>query len=133
MDSTTVLSISLLTTMICFIEVTGSLDLRDMLCSNRCENRTCPSIRAYCEMVPEPGYCWCCLKCAKEEGEHCGLLLGRCRRGMTCEPLPGESGTKALFSGRAVCRRVRPKPKVTQRRYMRLHGNETFQTIKSAF
>ncbi|KAL4225392.1 Insulin-like growth factor binding protein 3 [Mactra antiquata] len=64
-------------------------------------------IRQQCELVREPGFCSCCYKCAIEEGENCGLNLGRCRRALSCRALPGDADPwGAIQSGRAVCQRT---------------------------
>ncbi len=53
-----------------------------------CDQSECPEPPGGCiEYVKEPGYCSCCMTCAREEGENCGINLPRCRKGLQCEPL----------------------------------------------
>ncbi len=58
------------------------------------------------EYVKEPGYCSCCLTCAREEGETCGVNLPQCQEGLQCEPIVDEnteSQWHAIFADNAVC------------------------------
>ena len=80
------------------------VETRDAFNCPSCDHVTCPPVRRGCQLVPEPGICACCLTCAMEEGEHCGLALGRCSRGLLCRPRPFERDPLyALMIGRAVC------------------------------
>ena len=89
------------------LAATDLLETRDAFDCPSCSTVNCPSVRPGCELVPEPGICACCLMCAKGEGEHCGLALGRCARGLLCRPRPLERDpVYALLIGRAVCVRV---------------------------
>lgn len=106
MDSNIICTICFFTTMLCLTEISGSVNIRDILCGS-CSNRTCPVIRSPCELVREPGLCSCCLKCAIDEGENCGINLGRCRRGLRCRPLPDDPDPfHALRIGRAICQSI---------------------------
>ncbi|XP_028991147.1 insulin-like growth factor-binding protein 5a [Betta splendens] len=64
----------------------------------------CPPVPLGCQLVKEPG-CGCCLTCALEEGQPCGVYTGPCARGLRCLPKNGEEKPlHALLHGRAVCR-----------------------------
>ncbi|KAM3584834.1 uncharacterized protein V6R79_000460 [Siganus canaliculatus] len=64
----------------------------------------CPPVPMGCELVKEPG-CGCCLTCALEEGQSCGVYTGPCTRGLRCLPKNGEEKPlHALLHGRGVCR-----------------------------
>lgn len=64
----------------------------------------CPPVPVACELVKEPG-CGCCLTCALEEGQPCGVYTGPCTRGLRCLPKNGEEKPlHALLHGRGVCR-----------------------------
>ncbi|KAM9849108.1 LOW QUALITY PROTEIN: insulin-like growth factor-binding protein 3 [Aulostomus maculatus] len=55
------------------------------------------------ERVREPG-CGCCMTCALEQGQACGVYTARCGSGLTCQHRPGESRPlQALLEGRGVC------------------------------
>lgn len=86
-----------------------TMEIRDFFQCENCMARTCPLIANPCELVREPGICSCCLVCARKEGEFCGLTLGRCGRGLSCRPVPGDPDPiMALMIGRAKCRRTLP-------------------------
>lgn len=64
----------------------------------------CPPVPVGCQLVKEPG-CGCCLTCALEEGQPCGVYTGPCTRGLRCLPKNGEEKPlHALLHGRGVCR-----------------------------
>ncbi|GFR75722.1 insulin-like growth factor binding protein-5 [Elysia marginata] len=66
----------------------------------------CPSLpRSFqCEPVMEPGVCSCCPQCARAEGDLCGLRTGRCAKGLSCRPLPGDPDPfRSLMDGKAIC------------------------------
>lgn len=64
----------------------------------------CPPVPVGCQVVKEPG-CGCCLTCALEEGQACGVYTGPCTRGLRCLPKNGEEKPlHALLHGRGVCR-----------------------------
>ncbi|KAM4710606.1 insulin-like growth factor-binding protein 5a [Anableps anableps] len=63
----------------------------------------CPPVPVGCQLVKEPG-CGCCLTCALEEGQPCGVYTGPCMRGLRCLPKSGEEKPlHALLHGRGVC------------------------------
>lgn len=63
----------------------------------------CPPVPVGCQLVKEPG-CGCCLTCALEEGQACGVYTGPCTRGLRCLPKDGEEKPlHALLHGRGVC------------------------------
>lgn len=63
----------------------------------------CPPVPVGCQLVKEPG-CGCCLTCALEEGQSCGVYTGPCTRGLRCLPKNGEEKPlHALLHGRGVC------------------------------
>lgn len=64
----------------------------------------CPPVPMSCQLVKEPG-CGCCLTCALDEGQACGVYTGPCTRGLRCLPRNGEEKPlHALLHGRGVCR-----------------------------
>ncbi|KAM9327824.1 insulin-like growth factor-binding protein 5 isoform 2-T2 [Pholidichthys leucotaenia] len=64
----------------------------------------CPPVPVGCHLVKEPG-CGCCLTCALEEGQPCGVYTGPCARGLRCLPKHGEEKPlHALLHGRGACR-----------------------------
>lgn len=64
----------------------------------------CPPVPLGCQLVKEPG-CGCCLTCALEEGQPCGVYTGPCTHGLRCLPKNGEEKPlHALLHGRGVCR-----------------------------
>lgn len=64
----------------------------------------CPPVLGGCQLVKEPG-CGCCLTCALEEGQPCGVYTGPCARGLRCLPKNGEEKPlHALLHGRGLCR-----------------------------
>ncbi|XP_072303537.1 insulin-like growth factor-binding protein 5a [Eucyclogobius newberryi] len=63
----------------------------------------CPPVPVGCQLVKEPG-CGCCLTCALEEGQACGVYTGPCTRGLRCLPKNGEEKPlHALLHGRGAC------------------------------
>lgn len=64
----------------------------------------CPPVPVGCELVKEPG-CGCCLTCALEEGQSCGVYTGPCMRGLRCLPKNDEDKPlHALLHGRGMCK-----------------------------
>lgn len=64
----------------------------------------CPPVPVGCQPVKEPG-CGCCLTCALEESQPCGVYTGPCARGLRCLPKNGEEKPlHALLHGRGLCR-----------------------------
>ncbi|XP_030630022.1 insulin-like growth factor-binding protein 3 [Chanos chanos] len=58
------------------------------------------------EIVREPG-CGCCLTCALNQGQPCGVYTGRCGLGLSCQLQPGETKPlQALLEGRGLCTNV---------------------------
>ncbi|XP_067890809.1 insulin-like growth factor-binding protein 5 [Heterodontus francisci] len=56
-----------------------------------------------CELVKEPG-CGCCLTCALEEGQSCGVYTEVCALGLKCLPKPEEEKPlHALLHSRGIC------------------------------
>ncbi|KAG7269711.1 hypothetical protein CRUP_026903 [Coryphaenoides rupestris] len=68
----------------------------------------CAPVPAGCrERVKEPG-CGCCLTCALDDGQPCGVYTGPCARGLRCLPKDGEEKPlHALLHGRGACRNER--------------------------
>ncbi|KAL6115199.1 igfbp5 [Pungitius sinensis] len=63
----------------------------------------CPPVPLGCQLVKEPG-CGCCLTCALEEDQPCGVYTRPCTRGLRCLPKNGEEKPlHALLHGRGVC------------------------------
>lgn len=64
----------------------------------------CPAIPPDCRQVlREPG-CGCCMACALERGESCGVHTAHCGEGLRCTPRPGElRPLAALTRGQGVC------------------------------
>jgi hypothetical protein len=57
-----------------------------------------------CELVKEPGFCGCCMTCARREGEPCGIGQEKCGQGLTCSPpLNAINGLEALMNGKGIC------------------------------
>ncbi|XP_076011354.1 insulin-like growth factor-binding protein 5a [Genypterus blacodes] len=76
----------------------------------------CPPVPVGCQLVKEPG-CGCCVTCALEEGQACGVYTGPCTRGLRCLPKNGEEKPlHALLHGRGVCR--------NEKLYKLLHPNK---------
>ncbi|XP_047432653.1 insulin-like growth factor-binding protein 5a [Mugil cephalus] len=76
----------------------------------------CPPVPLGCQLVKEPG-CGCCLTCALEEGQSCGVYTGPCTRGLRCLPKDGEEKPlHALLHGRGECR--------NEKLYKRLHPSK---------
>ncbi len=69
----------------------------------------------YCmEYVKEPGYCSCCLTCAREEGERCGVNTAPCMKGLECSPIMAkdpQSTWNDFMLDHAVCLPKKPKGK----------------------
>lgn len=64
----------------------------------------CPPVPVGCQLVKEPG-CGCCLTCALEEDQPCGVYTRPCTRGLRCLPKNGEEKPlHALLHGRGLCR-----------------------------
>ncbi|XP_070623223.1 insulin-like growth factor-binding protein 3 [Erythrolamprus reginae] len=55
------------------------------------------------ELVREPG-CGCCLTCALQEGQPCGVYTERCGSGLSCRPRSDEpKPLQALLDGKGYC------------------------------
>ncbi|XP_063160290.1 insulin-like growth factor-binding protein 3 [Candoia aspera] len=58
------------------------------------------------ELVREPG-CGCCLTCALQEGQLCGVYTERCGSGLSCRPRNDEpKPLQALLDGKGLCTNV---------------------------
>lgn len=70
-----------------------------------CDENDCPRPQEDCELVKEPGLCACCLTCAKQEGEKCGVHTVRCASGLECKPLVtgDQNPLQALLWNQGVC------------------------------
>ncbi|KAL8580709.1 hypothetical protein ACOMHN_004750 [Nucella lapillus] len=70
-----------------------------------CEAAACaPLDPPGCLAVLEPGVCACCPMCARSAGENCGLVTGRCGKGLSCRPRAGDPDPLgSLLDGTAVC------------------------------
>lgn len=80
----------------------------------------CPPVPRGCQPVKEPG-CGCCLTCALEEGQPCGVYTGPCARGLRCLPKNGEEKPlHALLHGRGACR--------NEKMYKMLHSAKAGQS-----
>uniref|UniRef100_A0A3B3V759 Insulin-like growth factor-binding protein 5 n=1 Tax=Poecilia latipinna TaxID=48699 RepID=A0A3B3V759_9TELE len=90
----------------------------------------CPPVPVGCQLVKEPG-CGCCLTCALEEGQACGVYTGPCMRGLRCLPKSGEEKPlHALLHGRGVCAneklyKLQHPPKGTRHHHVTLYPVET--------
>ncbi|KAM9835765.1 insulin-like growth factor-binding protein 5a [Aulostomus maculatus] len=85
----------------------------------------CPPVPVGCQVVKEPG-CGCCLTCALEEGQACGVYTGPCTRGLRCLPKNGEEKPlHALLHGRGVCR--------NEKLYKLLHPSKDAESHDDAF
>ncbi|XP_056131852.1 insulin-like growth factor-binding protein 1a [Lampris incognitus] len=64
----------------------------------------CPAVAPGCaEVLREPG-CGCCLACALNAGDLCGIYTAPCGSGLRCTPAPGDlRPLHALTTGQAVC------------------------------
>ncbi|XP_051882060.1 insulin-like growth factor-binding protein 5b [Pristis pectinata] len=84
----------------------GSLALGPRVHCQPCDQKSasvCPAPPAGCQLVKEPG-CGCCLTCALEEGESCGVYTELCAAGLKCLPKPEEEKPlHALLHGRGIC------------------------------
>ncbi|KAJ8272781.1 hypothetical protein GJAV_G00093360 [Gymnothorax javanicus] len=67
----------------------------------------CKPVPSDCtEKVREPG-CGCCMTCALNEGQPCGIYTSKCGSGLTCQSRPGETRPLlALLDGRGICSRL---------------------------
>lgn len=72
-----------------------------------CDHRAlslCPPLPVGCQLVKEPG-CGCCMTCALQEGQACGVYTGTCTGGLRCLPKDGEEKPlHALLHGKGLCR-----------------------------
>ena len=64
----------------------------------------CPAVPANCRVVlKEPG-CGCCLACALEKGDSCGVYTAHCATGLHCSPRPGDPRPiHSLTRGHGTC------------------------------
>ncbi|KAK2164011.1 hypothetical protein LSH36_70g01004 [Paralvinella palmiformis] len=59
---------------------------------------------AGCELVKEPGICGCCMTCARQLGQSCGINREKCGKGLVCNPpLNAINGFEALMNGQGIC------------------------------
>nr|ALL28116.1 insulin-like growth factor binding protein 5a [Sinonovacula constricta] len=86
-----------------FLEDDGYLKVRRAFNCEGCHNIKCPLLPYDCEPVKEIGVCSCCLTCARQLGEYCGVTKGRCGKGLQCKPLAGGDELLSLYVGRAMC------------------------------
>ncbi|KAL8584788.1 hypothetical protein ACOMHN_037493 [Nucella lapillus] len=80
--------------------------LRKIFKCPACHLENCPIPEGFpgCELVREPGVCACCLVCARQAGELCGLTRGRCSKDLTCRPMADDPDPLgAILAGNAVC------------------------------
>ncbi|KAM7375278.1 hypothetical protein PAMA_014396 [Pampus argenteus] len=97
------LSVSFLVVPLLSITGCGSSYVPCEPCDQKAQSM-CPPVPVGCQLVKEPG-CGCCLTCALEEGQPCGVYTGPCTRGLRCLPKNGEEKPlHALLHGRGVCR-----------------------------
>nr|XP_040031621.1 insulin-like growth factor-binding protein 5a [Gasterosteus aculeatus aculeatus] len=97
------LGVSLLVVPLLSITGCGSSYVPCQPCDQKAQSM-CPPVPVGCQLVKEPG-CGCCLTCALEEGQPCGVYTGPCTRGLRCLPKNGEEKPlHALLHGRGVCR-----------------------------
>ena len=69
-----------------------------------CNEEQCPLPSPKChELVKEAGVCGCCMKCAKTEGERCGVNLPRCMTGLKCLPPGGMEAWPAFLNDKGIC------------------------------
>lgn len=64
----------------------------------------CPAVPTNCrEVLREPG-CGCCLACALEKGDSCGVYTAHCATGLRCSPRPGDpKPLHSLTRGHGIC------------------------------
>lgn len=64
----------------------------------------CPAVPTNCrEVLREPG-CGCCLACALEKGDSCGVYTAHCATGLRCSPRPGDPRPlHSLTRGHGIC------------------------------
>ncbi|XP_037131989.1 insulin-like growth factor-binding protein 1 [Syngnathus acus] len=64
----------------------------------------CPAVPSGCgQVLREPG-CGCCMACALERGNACGVHTAHCASGLRCMPRPGEARPlHALIRGQGLC------------------------------
>lgn len=122
------LGVSLLVVPLLSITGCGSSYVPCQPCDQKAQSM-CPPVPVGCQLVKEPG-CGCCLTCALEEGQPCGVYTGPCTRGLRCLPKNGEEKPlHALLHGRGVCRNEKlykllrtPKGRPAERRRVRITG-----------
>ncbi|XP_060933699.1 insulin-like growth factor-binding protein 1 [Limanda limanda] len=75
--------------------------------------RQCPAVAPGCsEVLREPG-CGCCLACALQPAQLCGIYTAPCGSGLRCTPRPGDPRPlHSLTRGQAVCTET-PEPATT--------------------
>lgn len=72
-------------------------------CDTRALEQCKPMVPECPELVREPG-CGCCLTCALQEGEPCGVYTERCGSGLSCRPRSDEpKPLQALLDGKGRC------------------------------
>lgn len=73
------------------------------LCDTRALKQCKPMVPECLELVREPG-CGCCLTCALQEGQPCGVYTERCGSELSCRPRSGEpKPLQALLDGKGLC------------------------------
>ncbi|XP_032093683.1 insulin-like growth factor-binding protein 3 [Thamnophis elegans] len=75
-------------------------------CDARALEQCKPMVPECPELVREPG-CGCCLTCALQEGQPCGVYTERCGSGLNCRPRGDEpKPLQALLDGKGRCKIV---------------------------
>uniref|UniRef100_A0A8C5SDV1 Insulin-like growth factor-binding protein 3 n=1 Tax=Laticauda laticaudata TaxID=8630 RepID=A0A8C5SDV1_LATLA len=75
-------------------------------CDTRALEQCKPMVPECPELVREPG-CGCCLTCALQEGQPCGVYTERCGSGLNCRPRSDEpKPLQALLDGKGLCMNV---------------------------
>ncbi|XP_045915250.1 insulin-like growth factor-binding protein 5a [Micropterus dolomieu] len=109
------LSVSFLVVPLLTITGCGSSYVPCQTCDQKAMSM-CPPVPVGCHLVKEPG-CGCCLTCALEEGQPCGVYTRPCTRGLRCLPKNGEEKPlHALLHGRGVC--------MNEKLYKMLHSSK---------
>lgn len=83
--------------------VLGSEPIRCAPCTPE-KMSECPAVAPACaEVLREPG-CGCCLACALNSGDLCGIYTAPCGSGLKCTPRPGDPRPlHSLTRGQASC------------------------------
>jgi len=108
MDLCKLSPIAFLITYLLSIISASDIGFRSLFKCEPCNRELCLSLPSDCELVREPGLCSCCLTCAREEGQSCGLTVGRCGRGYKCRPsMDDPEPLLAMMFGRASCLKMK--------------------------